>query len=248
MAEFKCSQCDKVLYSEDALQQHVQAKHTKQEEKKQGASKKPILKTSYIAAIIIILIIAGGAYFALTGSSAKYEIKTPDDDNFIGPADAKVTITEFSDFQCPFCAKFFRETAPQIKQEYVDTGKVKFIYKHFPIASHSNSQKAAEAAECAADMGGQDAFWKMHDKMFQNNNLLSISNLKRFAAETGLNMTDFNLCLDSGAMRPRVLKDQQEGQKLGVTGTPAFFVNGQKIDGAQPFEVFKSAIENKLAA
>ncbi len=247
MGEFKCSQCDKVLYSEEALQQHVQAKHTKQEETKKSGGK-PILKTSYIAAIIIILIIAGGAYFALTGSSAKYEIKTPDDDNFMGMADAKVTITEFSDFQCPFCAKFFREAEPQIKQEYIETGKVKFVYKHFPIATHSNAQKSAEAAECAADMGGQDAFWKMHDKMFQNSNLLSASNLKRFAGEIGLNMTDFNLCLDSGVMRSRVVKDQEEGKKLGVTGTPSFFINGQKIDGAQPFSIFKSAIESKLAA
>ncbi len=245
MPEFECKECGKKLYSEEALQQHTQAKHTARQEEKKESGKK-IIKKSYIAAVIVVVIIGAAAYFAMTGSTAKYEMKTPDEDNFMGAENATVTVTEFSDFQCPFCFRFFRDTEPQIKKEYIDTGKVKFVYKHFPIPTHSNAQKAAEASECAADIGGQDAFWQMHDKMFQNNNLLSASNLKRFAAETGLNMTDFNLCLDSGIMRARVARDNEEGRKLGVTGTPAFFVNGQKIEGAQPFSVFKSAIDGKL--
>ncbi len=242
MPEFECPECKKKLFSEEALQQHTQAKHAKQEEKKP----KRHIKKSYIAVAIIIILVAAGAYAALSFSPSRYEVKTPDDDNFLGDAGAAVTLTEYSDFQCPFCARFFRDTEPQIIKDYVDTGKVRFVYRHFPLPSHSNAQKAAEAAECAADMGGQDAFWQMHEKMFQNSNLLSESNLKRFAGEIGLNTTEFNACLGSGMMRSRVVRDQQEGQRLGVTATPTFFVNTQKIEGAQPFSAFKTAIESKL--
>ncbi len=242
MADFKCGQCGKVFYSEEALQQHTNAKHAVQEAQKP----KRKIKKSYVAAVVVVILIAAGVYFATSITPVQYQVKTPDDDNFLGNESAVVTVTEFSDFQCPFCARFFRETEPQLKKEYTDTGKIKFVYKHYPLPSNSNAQKSAEASECAADIGGQDAFWQLHDKMFQKNNLLSAGNLKRFARETGLNGTDFDLCLDSGAMRQRVLKDQEEGRKLGVTGTPAFFINGQKIEGAQPYTVFKTAIESKL--
>lgn len=242
MPEFECAECRKKFGSEEAMQQHTNAKHAKQGEQKP----KRKIKKPHIAAAVIIILIAAGAYFAMSFTPAQYQVKTPDDDNFMGNESATVTMTEFSDFQCPFCARFFRDTEPQLKKDYIDTGKIRFVYKHYPLPSHSNAQKSAEASECAADIGGQGAFWQMHDKMFQNNNLLSVSNLKRFAREIGLNGTDFDACLDSGAMRGRVLRDQEEGKKLGVTGTPGFFINDQKIEGAQPFSAFKAAIESKL--
>ena len=176
-----------------------------------------------------------------------------DDDPSWGPADAPVTIIEFSDFQCPFCLRFWNQTLPQIKQEYQD--KVRFVYRDFPLTGiHAWAQKAAEAAECADD---QDKFWEYHDLIFANQNALSeqlntagldgvLATFKSYAADLGLDTAPFNDCLDSGKYTSEVQKDLQDGQSYGVTGTPAFFINGQLVSGAQPFANFKTVIDAAL--
>src|SRR3989338_10918075 len=171
------------------------------------------------------------------------EVNT-DGDPVEGSKNAPVTIVEFSDFQCPYCGRFAIETLSQIKTNYIDTGKVKVVYKDFPLSFHENAQKAAEAAQCSFD---QDKFWEFHDKIFQNQQDLSIISLKRFASELGLNTGKFNECLDSGKMAARVQKDVQEGASVGISGTPAFLVNGIGVTGAQPFEVFKQIIDSELS-
>jgi len=171
------------------------------------------------------------------------EVNT-DGDPVEGSKNAPVTIVEFSDFQCPYCGRFAIETLSQIKTNYIDTGKVKVVYKDFPLSFHENAQKAAEAAQCAFD---QDKFWEFHDKIFQNQQDLSIISLKRFASELELNTEKFNGCLDSGKMAARVQKDVQEGASVGISGTPAFLVNGIGVTGAQPFEVFKQIIDSELS-
>jgi protein-disulfide isomerase len=169
----------------------------------------------------------------------------------IGDADAPITIVEFSDFQCPFCARFFSETEGQLMDQYVDTGKVKIAYRHFPLSFHQNAQKAAEASECAAKVGGNDAFWKYHDILFQrgqgDGTGLNNADLKAYAAELKLDTTKFNSCLDGGEMASVVQKDFADGQAAGVSGTPSFYLNGQQIVGAQPFSVFKAAIDAELS-
>ena len=161
---------------------------------------------------------------------------------FIGPEDAPVTIVEFSDYQCPFCGRHFQQTLPQLLREY--EGKVKYVLINYPIASlHPFAQKAGEAAECAFD---QDKFWEYHDALFTNQQSLGVDSLKRYASELGLNATTFNTCLDSGAKTAQVLKDFQDGQSYGVTGTPTFFINGQRLVGARPFASFKSIIDAAL--
>ncbi|MBI2629047.1 DsbA family protein [Candidatus Pacearchaeota archaeon] len=170
-----------------------------------------------------------------------------DDDPVLGNANAPVTIIEFSDYQCPFCERFFTSTLPQIKKDYIDTGKAKLVYRDFPLSSiHPYAQKAAEAAECAGEQGN-NFYWKMHDKLFGNQNALDIESLKKYAQEISLDTNKFNTCLDSGAMAQEVSKDTADGTSYGVQGTPAFFINGQEISGAQPFESFKSIIDAELA-
>jgi protein-disulfide isomerase len=165
-----------------------------------------------------------------------------DDDPSLGPADAPVTIIEFSDFQCPYCSRFQTETFPQIIQNYGD--RVRFVYRDFPLTSlHANALKAAEASECADDQG---AYWKYHDLLFQNQSALDDASLKNYAASLGLDTAAFNQCLDSDSTMSEIQKDYQDGITAGVQGTPAFFVNGNLIEGAQPYSVFQAAIEAAL--
>jgi protein-disulfide isomerase len=165
-----------------------------------------------------------------------------DDDPAQGPEDAAVTIIEFSDFQCPYCARFQSETLPQIIQNYGD--RVRFVYRDFPLTSlHANALKAAEASECADDQG---AYWKYHDLLFQNQSALDDASLKNYAATLQLDTAAFNQCLDSDSTMSEIQKDYQDGIAAGVQGTPAFFVNGNLIEGAQPYSVFQAAIEAAL--
>ncbi|MBI4176604.1 MAG: DsbA family protein [Candidatus Aenigmarchaeota archaeon] len=185
---------------------------------------------------------AGGDGAPLGGSVAV----SADDDPALGPANAKVTVIEFSDFQCPFCKRFFDQTLGQIKSDYVETGKIRFAYRDFPLDSiHPNARPAAMAAECANEQG---KFWEFHDKIFQNQQSMSTESYKQWAAELGLDAGQFNSCVDSNKYAQEVEKDFQDGVAAGVSGTPTVFVNGQKIVGAQPFEAFQAAIEQALAA
>ncbi len=171
-----------------------------------------------------------------------------DDDAIKGNQDAKVTIIEFSDFQCPFCGRHFQQTLPEITEKYIETEKVRYIFRDFPLGFHENAQKAAEAAECARFVAGNDeTYWKIHDKLFENQDALDIESLKQYAKELGLNTEKFNDCLDSGQMENEVKNDLEEGQNYGVKGTPAFFINGRFVSGAQPFSVFEEIIEEELA-
>jgi len=170
--------------------------------------------------------------------------KLADDDAVKGSEDAPVTIIEFSDFECPFCGRFYRDTLPLIKKNYIETGKVKLIYRDFPLSFHANAQKAAEAAECAKD---QRKFWEMHDKLFDEGVKGGVESFKQYAKDLNLNMEEFNECLDSGKKANEVKADFIAGGEAGVRGTPAFFINGRLVSGAQPYSVFKQIIDEELS-
>lgn len=161
-----------------------------------------------------------------------------------GDENAPVTIFEFSEFQCPFCVKFYNEAYQNIIKDYVETGKVKIVFKHFPLAFHQNAQKAGEAAECAGEQG---MFWEYHDFLFETKQI-ELSSLKAHAADLGLDTQKFNACLDSGKYTSVVNKGLELGKKQGVSGTPTFFINGKKIIGAQPYSVFKTEIDAALSS
>ena len=174
-----------------------------------------------------------------------------DDDATLGNPDAPVTIIEFSDFQCPFCRKFYRETLPQIKEEYIRTGKAKFVYRDFPLTQiHPGATPAAEGTECAEEQG---KFWEMHDAIFDEQEKLgsgtvqfTADDVKKWAANIGLDTSKFNQCLDSGKYKQEVEKDLADGSAAGVNGTPATFINGRLVSGAQPFAAFKAIIDEEL--
>ncbi len=159
-----------------------------------------------------------------------------------GPGDAKVTIVEFSDFQCPYCGQAFG-TVEQLMQQYA--GKVKLVFRQFPLPIHQQAEKAAEASLCAADQG---KFWELHDMMFKNQKKLDVSDIKTYAASAGLDGTKFSQCLDSGEKKKQVDSDIEAGQAAGVNGTPAFFINGVFLNGALPIEEFKKVIDPELAS
>jgi protein-disulfide isomerase len=180
-----------------------------------------------------------------------------DDDPVLGNPNAPLTIVEFSDFQCPFCAKFHAQTLPLINENYIKTGKVKFVYRDFPITGiHPNALPAALASECADDQG---KFWQFHDKIFQNqeewksldlNQMVTL--LKQYASELKLNEDEFGACLDSGKYVDEVNSDYQDGQKYGIEGTPGFFIGNDKIgytkvSGAKPYPFFQSVLDEVLA-
>ena len=160
-----------------------------------------------------------------------------------GEEDAPVTMIEFSEYQCPFCRRYAKETFPKIEKEYIQTGKVKYYFRDYPLSFHQYAQKAAEAARCANDQG---KFWEYHDKIFKNQAILNLENLKKWAADLGLNTAQFNECLDNGKFEEAVKKDFADGQLAGVRGTPSFFINGKLFRGAQPYGEFKKAIDKAL--
>jgi len=183
-----------------------------------------------------------------------------DDDPAFGSKNAPLTLIEFSDFQCPFCRLFWRDTLPQITKEYIDTGKLKFVYRDFPLSSHPAAEPSAQAAECADDQG---KFLAMHDKIFQEQAKqgqgtvqFTSQDIKTWASQIGLNTLKFNQCLDSGKYADEVEKDLADGSAAGIEGTPGFFIgksdssgviNGTLISGAQPFSAFKAVIDQILS-
>lgn len=179
------------------------------------------------------------------GSGTKTDIDGRRDAPTIGKG--KVEIVEFSDFQCPFCKQFFTNAYRDILSKYIDTGKVKLVYRHYPLSFHQNAQIAAEAAECANRQGKFKAY---HDTLFTNSNSdgtgLASADLKKYARDLGLDTAKFNSCLDNGETRDVVASDMKAGQAAGVTGTPTFFINGIKVVGALPFSEFQKIIDQEL--
>ena len=171
-----------------------------------------------------------------------------DDDPVMGDKNAKVTIIEFSDYQCPFCQRFYSQALPQIKKEYIESGKVKLVFRDFPLDSiHPMATPAALAAECVGE-NGDEAYYKMHDKIFENQQQLSVENLKKWAKDLGYNIDS---CLDNQKYLSEVRKDLNDAQASGGQGTPYFVIigkdgKGTPISGAQPFENFKKVIDSKL--
>jgi len=166
-----------------------------------------------------------------------------DDDPAKGSADAAVTIIEFSDFECPYSARFSTQTLPLIEENYIKTGKVIFVFRDFPLSFHQNAQKAAQAAACANEQG---KFWEYHDKLFENQQFLDIASLKQYAQDLELDSEKFNNCLDSGKMTSEIRKDLRDAQNYGVTGTPSIFINGILVKGAQPYSALRKIIEQEL--
>lgn len=173
---------------------------------------------------------------------------------FKGNPDAKVAIVEFMDYECPFCGQLFSTTFPDIQKNYIDTGKVKYYVKDFPLTQiHPNAQKSAEASHCARDQG---KYWEYHDVLFNNQKALTDPDLRKYASDLGLNTATFNSCLDSGKYAQFVTDSLNEGTKYGVRGTPSSWigviegnkVKGTEVSGAQPFSSFQAEIDKALGS
>lgn len=184
-----------------------------------------------------------------------------DNDAVLGDKNAPLTMIEFSDYECPFCKRHFDQVYSEIKKNYIDTGKLKLVYRDFVAVQGHNPLAASEAmaAECAKDQGGDTAYFKYHDEIFKkttsNGNGLALSQLPVIAKNVGLNVNTFQKCLDSNKFKDEFTKDNQDAQKAGVSGTPSFFIgkssadgiiDGTIIVGAQPYSAFKVIIDEML--
>lgn len=182
-----------------------------------------------------------------------------DDDPVMGDKNAKVTLIDFTDYECPFCKRYFDDTFAQIKKEYIDTGKVKYVVRDLPLSFHQNAPKEAEAAECAREQGGDEVYFKYHDEIFKkttsNGTGLALDQLSVIATDLGLNGDALQTCLDADTYKAEVDKDIADAGKAGASGTPSFFIgksssdgtiNGTPLIGAQPFSAFKTAIDSQL--
>ena len=193
----------------------------------------------------------------ISGQPNKQSVQVSiDDDPMKGDPNAPITIIEFSDYECPFCQRFYANTLPLIEENYINTGKVNFVYRDFPIQSiHRNAATAAVAAECADD---QNSFWAFHDMIFENKGMWEkldginlLNEFEQYAVTLGLNSEEFDACLESGKYFDEVRKDLQDGQKYGITGTPGFFIGNDEIgytlvSGAQPYQNFERILEEML--
>ncbi len=176
---------------------------------------------------------------------------------FKGSANAPVTLVEFTDYECSFCARHVKETFPQLARDYIETGKVKYVFRNFPLESiHKQSFKAHEASTCAADQG---KFWEMHDRLFASQPALTPDQLIGYAQTLGLNAGQFQACFSADRHAAEIRKDISEGEKAGVTGTPTFFLGAttpnsptlkvtNTLVGAKQYSSFKEAIDALLAA
>lgn len=183
-----------------------------------------------------------------------------DDDPVLGDQNAPVTLIEFSDYECPFCKRHFTQVYPEIKKNYIDTGKVKLVYRDLPLSFHDPmATTEAVAANCVREQGGDTAYFKMHDVMFEkttsNGNGLTKDNLYSFVTDLGFNLDNFKTCLESGKYSEEIKKDIADGSSVGATGTPTFFVGkstpdgvieGAIIVGAYPYSEFQTQIDKLL--
>ena len=195
----------------------------------------------------VSLIIVGLAVFSISGNQPPKEVSNSDlvknNSQVLGSEDAKVTVVEFSDFQCPACGAA-HSVVKQVIKEYGD--KILFVYRHFPLlATHQYALKAAEAAEAAGEQG---KFWEYHDILFANQDNLKTEDLKNYAKQIGLDVKKFNEALDSGKNKDKVLSDLDDGEKFGVASTPTFFINGQMHRGVLNLDQFKSEIDKALGS
>ena len=171
----------------------------------------------------------------------RYTVNVAADDPVLGAANAPVTLVEFSDFQCPFCARVM-PTLKKVKEAYGD--RVRIVWKDFPLTTiHPQAFKAAEAAQCAREQG---KFWELHDQLFANQQELQPGDLKKYAAAVGVDVAKFNACFDASKYGERVQQQMQAGNQLGVQSTPSIFINGRLVSGAQPYEVFTAIIDDEL--
>lgn len=190
-------------------------------------------------------------------TSAKISL---DDDPVLGNKNAKVTLIEFSDYECPFCKRHFDQVYPSLKKDYIDTGKVKMVFRDYPLPFHDPMATfEANAANCAREQGGDSAYFKFHDAIFaktkSNGNGLTKDEVYQFASGLGLNQAQLQSCADSLKYAEEVKKDSADGSAAGVSGTPAFFIGksdpsgtitGQIIVGAQPYTAFQAVIDPLL--
>ena len=182
-----------------------------------------------------------------------------DDDPVLGDKSAPITMIEFVDYECPFCKRFFDETLPQIKSDYIDKGKMKLVMRDLPLSFHQNAHRESQAAECAREQGGDTAYFKYHDEIFKrttsNGTGLALDQLSVIANDIGLNGSALQSCLDSEKYKAEVDKDLADASAYGATGTPSFFIGksdssgtftGTILIGAQPFAAFKTIIDEQL--
>lgn len=182
-----------------------------------------------------------------------------DDDPVLGDKNAKVTLIDFTDYECPFCKRYYDDTFSQIKKDYIDTGKIKYIVRDLPLSFHANAHKEAQAAECARDQGGDSTYYKYHDEIFKkttsNGTGLALTELSVIANNLGLDGATLQTCLDSDKFKAEVDKDLADASSVGATGTPTFFIGesaadgvitGSKIVGAQPYSAFQAEIDKQL--
>ncbi len=212
-------------------------------------------------AIVIAAVLISATLLFTRGGASNGALPTPDDskpvkielkenDHILGNKDAKVTMFEFSDFQCPFCRVFEQDAYQQIKKNYIDTGKVKVIYRHYPLDFHPQAKLAAEASECAAEQG---KFWEMHDKMFveqqkkgQGTITFTAQDVNRWAGAIGIKVPQFSACVAANKYDQRINDDITFGNSVGVSGTPTFFINGIRLVGAQPYVSFQATLDAAL--
>lgn len=174
-----------------------------------------------------------------------------DDDPVLGDKNAPVTMIEFSDYECPFCKRHFTQTLPLLKEKYIDTGKLKLVFRDFPLGFHNPlATEQAMAAECVREQKGDETYFAYHDLLFETTNSngrgMTKEQLYDLAEQVGANRASFTECLDNERYKDEIAKDLADGQSAGITGTPGFLINGQLVSGAQPYAVFESIIEAEL--
>lgn len=199
--------------------------------------------------LVIILLIFSLYTFSYASSAIAVEADMGNDP-VMGSGDAPLTLIEFSDYQCPFCARFAEDQMVRLKRDFIDTGKVKFVYRDFPLPSHQNAMIAAQAAHCADDQG---KYWEMNEALFANQR--DLANINVIAAKVGLNILDLNSCINAEKYTKDIRYSLSEGREIGVSGTPSFVlgksafngvIKGDIIVGAEPYEILKERIESML--
>ena len=212
---------------------------------------KSISPLVYMFIPLAFLLGLGGGYLLWGGNQApvaagtdqvrRVDIST-DDDPSIGPANAPVTLIEFSDYQCPYCQRWYQEVYEQLMATY--PGKIHFVYRDLPLPIHPEAEPAAEAANCAGELID---YWKFHDALFSGQYGLGRSAYEHYAADMGLDVKAFTACLDSHRYQNEIQADASDAGRVGINSTPSFVINGRVLVGALPFADFKAVIDEELA-